>query len=142
MKLIRAFLSRLVLPAPESCFSTNRVILKTEPASKVIIYFEGESRIGLHLEQYIPLKDVGAFLEAAHRLHFRPGINPHNRKVTARLKKIEVFPTTLTVADCNVQGPFWWTTPDLRRNYDPNGALILDVKTSLREQFEEDNSLP
>lgn len=67
----------------------------------------------------VPLAEVGRFVEASKRLHFKPGINPHNGVNTSKIWKI-------TSASLECRGPFWWTVPDLQNNGDPAGARIID----------------
>lgn len=67
----------------------------------------------------IPAAEVDRFVEASKRLHWRPGRNPHNNEEAAKVWRI-------TVAELELKGPFWWTTPDLQSNGDPAGARIID----------------
>lgn len=67
----------------------------------------------------IPEREVAKFVEATKRLHFDPGVNPHNRQQTRKIWKI-------TVARLQLMGPFWWTTPNLQENDDPAGAHTID----------------
>jgi hypothetical protein len=67
----------------------------------------------------IPAAEVERFIEASKRLHWRPGVNPHNGNSTARIWQI-------TVAELKFQGPYWWTTLGLQTNGDPAGAHIVD----------------
>lgn len=63
--------------------------------------------------------EVDRFVEASKRLHFKPGRNPHNGHKCPKIWKI-------TSARLEFKGPFWWTTPDLMENGDPNGAHTID----------------
>ena len=49
------------------------------------------------------------FVKAFVRLHYSPGINPHNGVTTTPI-------TMITVALVCVHWPYWWTTPNLRGN--------------------------
>lgn len=82
---------------------------------QVTLHFVGGSP-GKYL---VPLSEVGRFVEASKRLHFRPGVNPHNGGETSKIWKI-------TSAALELRGPFWWTVPDLQKNGDPAGARIVD----------------
>lgn len=61
--------------------------------------------------------DFAKFLEATLELHHDPGINPHNGGETSRVVKI-------TSRSLRPDGPFWWTVPGLKENFDPKGAKI------------------
>ena len=68
---------------------------------------------------YIVHKDeVAALVQASKRLHFEPGINPANGYKTAPIYQI-------TVAELLFNGPYWWSTPSLKGNREPDGARIV-----------------
>ena len=81
---------------------------------KVILYFCG----GGCSEHIVKTTDLAKFIEASQRLHYEPGINPHNGKVTARLSCIEVSKLVSG-------GPYWWSTPSLKENGDPDGVEVF-----------------
>lgn len=82
---------------------------------KVELAFHGTSP-----SSYLVLEsEVERFVEACKRLHYKPGVNPHNGAQTAKLWKISVGPLEFN-------GPYWWTVPSLARNDDPDGARIID----------------
>ncbi len=86
----------------------------TEPAFKnVILTFEGD----LRSEHIIREDELETFLKASIRLHYSPGMNPHNKKRTAVLTSIKIGSLVPT-------GPFWWSTTNLKENYNPRGAKI------------------
>jgi hypothetical protein len=62
--------------------------------------------------------DVEKLVQASLKLHYKPGINPYNGVETARLYRILVAPL-------RIDGPFWWSTPNLENNEDPSGARII-----------------
>lgn len=75
---------------------------------------------GTEPRSYLIHKDeVDRFVAASKRLHFLPGKNPHNGAETANLWQI-------SVAELEMRGPYWWTTPNLARNDDPAGARIIE----------------
>lgn len=84
------------------------------PISEVDLHFAGGSTI-THM---VPTLDLSAFVEASKRLHHSPGINPHNGGETAKVWKITSRPM-------RIDGPYWWSTPDLGDNGNPAGARIL-----------------
>lgn len=84
------------------------------PISEVELHFAG-GNIATHM---VPTSEVSAFVEASKRLHHSPGINPHSGGQTAKVWKI-------TSRGMRIDGPFWWSTPDLGNNDDPAGARIL-----------------
>lgn len=70
--------------------------------------------------------EVRKFVEASKRLHFKPGKNPHNGAKCPKIFQI-------TVSRLRPTGPFWWTTPDLQNNHDPNGARVFNGDYGPRE---------
>lgn len=64
-------------------------------------------------------RDLAKFIKATLELHHCPGINPHTGKKTAKVIKI----TSRSLVSL---GRFWWSTPGLKENDDPNGAEIWD----------------
>ena len=81
---------------------------------------------------FIPESEVARFVTACIRLHHTPGINPHTGGEARKIWKIVAH-------DMNVRGPFWWSTPDLQKNGDPNGARIVAWSLS-RELFVDKDS--
>lgn len=61
--------------------------------------------------------DALHLVNASLELHYDPGVNPHNGKSAAPVWKI-------TVSQLRKDGPYWWSTPGLQHNYDPNGATL------------------
>ncbi len=61
---------------------------------------------GNSTEHIVIAEQLDVFLEACKRLHFRPGINPHNGVETARMWR-------LRVAELRAYGPYWWAKPGL-----------------------------
>lgn len=87
----------------------------------------GESTI-----DFVPEAEVARYVEACIQLHHTPGINPHTGGEARKIWKIVAH-------DMDVRGPFWWSTPDLQKNSDPNGARIIDWPLS-RELFVDKDS--
>lgn len=71
----------------------------------------------------VHVDEIAKFVEATVRLHFNPGINPHqtDRKARkcARIWKIEVQKLVF-------KGPYWWSTPNLGINNVIDGARTID----------------
>lgn len=74
---------------------------------------------GLEEDRFVHKNSVDKFVEASMELHYQPGINPHNG---GRAGKI----TRISVAKPDISGPYWWSTPGLQQNYDPEGVPIID----------------
>lgn len=98
------------------------------PISKVERHWVG----GDITTDFVPENEVDRFVTACIRLHHTPGINPHTGGQARKIWKIVAH-------DMEVRGPFWWSTPDLQENYDPNGARIVDWTCS-RELFVDKQS--
>lgn len=81
---------------------------------KVILKYEG----GKTSEELMLEGDVEKFVEASIQLHHDPGVNPHNGEKAAKVE-------TICVQKIRASGPFWWTTPGLKKNDDPKGAVIF-----------------
>jgi hypothetical protein len=60
---------------------------------------------------------VARFVEASVKLHHTPGINPANKEPTSRIYRITSAPLH--------QHVYWWSTPSLEGNDDPEGAAII-----------------
>lgn len=88
----------------------------------VWVWFGNKSKFKLlfhRQDTYIIHKDhVDRFIQATRELHDNPGINPHTNSPTTPVHQIEVAPFLAT-------GPYWWSTPGLQKNDDPNGAVII-----------------
>ena len=68
--------------------------------------------------EYIMHKDhVVRFVEASVKLHHTPGINPANKEQTSPIWRITSAPLH--------GSSYWWTTPSLEGNNNPDGALIV-----------------
>ncbi len=68
--------------------------------------------------EYIMHKDhVARFVEASVKLHHTPGINPANKVTTAPIWRITSAPL--------YGSSYWWTTPSLEGNDNPQGAIIV-----------------
>jgi hypothetical protein len=82
---------------------------------QVVLYF-----IATSTQSHLVHKDeVSKFVKAAKELYVSPGINPHNGARCSECWKI-------TVASLGPTGPFWWSTPGLQENHDPNGATVYN----------------
>lgn len=67
----------------------------------------------------VPKSDLETFIEAHKRLHHDPGVNPTSREKTAALQEVIVAPFRL-------DGPYWWTNPDLKSKDANKGAQMLE----------------
>lgn len=63
--------------------------------------------------------EVDRLVEVCIKLHHSPGKNPHNGGDTAKIERIFVE------EGLEPKGPYWWSTPDLKKNDDPNGASVF-----------------
>jgi hypothetical protein len=70
-------------------------------------------------DHMIRKEDLDKFVEASKQLHYNPGKNPHNGGNAKPICAITVE------TDLRWTGPFWWTTPGLKRNGDPAGVQLL-----------------
>lgn len=93
--------------------------LKLSQVRRVTLHWRRAGPFDARTSYLIPTNEVEKFIEASKQLHFNPGRNPHNGRKTRRIWRI-------TVAELDLHGPFWWTTPNLRENYDPVGAHTID----------------
>ena len=92
----------------------DKVKLKWGDATN--LEFEDDSRS----EYIVHVFQVDRFVLASKLLHHEPGVNPHNKKITSKIIRI-------TLGEPSVDGPYWWTTPDLQNNNDTkNGAMVYD----------------
>lgn len=73
---------------------------------------------GSTTEHIVLSAHVDRLVAASKRLHFRPGVNPHNGNETSRIWRIRV-------SELRANGPYWWATPNLNENGDPAGAFII-----------------
>lgn len=90
---------------------------------RVSVYYKGENSPDTQRFLVHELH-VDRFVAAVKHLHVHPGVNPANGERCAPVWRITVSPLQAT-------GPYWWSTPDLQRNYDPAGAVLFDAR---REQ--------
>lgn len=91
-------------------------------------------------ERIVAFHQLEKFLLAILELHFSPGLNPHNRNEAAEVQCI-------TTATLQPRGPYWWSTPGLQENNDPNGVVIFSWEMTpriawLRPGVELPSSLP
>jgi hypothetical protein len=83
----------------------------------VIVNWEDDSHASIYL---VPKVDLKKFVIAQVKLHFEPGVNPHNGNSTKRISSI-------WFSELELHGPYWWSTPDLGVNYDPAGAKVIPL---------------
>ena len=91
---------------------------------KVVSYYVGGGR-DVH---FVLESELELMLDAIQKLHFSPGINPHNGQKTAMIFAIEV---EAYVPD--ISHPYWWSCPSL--NEDKNGATVLQFVSVKRLEF-------
>ena len=117
-KLMFAAAGFLVLTAAAAALvSRPNVAVLFADLRLVVLNFED----GSLMTKMVHHSHVDRFIAASTRLHHDPGVNPHNGQSTLRLNHIKVGRP-----DANT---FWWSTPDLQRNGDPNGAAVYDFHT-------------
>ena len=68
----------------------------------VFLDFQG----GSVAEHIVHEREVDAIVAASIRLHYDPGMNPHNGETAARIWRIRC-------ADFRARGPYWWTEREL-----------------------------
>ena len=71
---------------------------------------------------FVHRDDVDKFIVAIKRLHLDHCVNPHSGHETAKVVRIRV-------GAMKWKGPFWWSTPDLKQNYDPSGVQLIDTES-------------
>jgi hypothetical protein len=82
--------------------------------------YQVELDYGDHSKTYfVSFENVHKFILASARLHYYPGVNPHNGGQTVRIKEIRINKLQVT-------GPYWWSAPDLKENFSPGGAVMLE----------------
>lgn len=93
--------------------------LKLSDFRKIEVYYVGSSPASylLHVD------DIDKFVKATVKLHFKPGINPHQTDKRAR-KCAKIW--KIEVQKLGFKGPYWWTMPNLGCNDETDGARILD----------------
>src|SRR4051812_26779763 len=81
---------------------------------KVTLYYVDGTRD----EFIIPTSQINKFVIASVKLYATSGLNPYCHIMTSKLCKI--ISTTL-----RLRGPFWWSTPDLEDDDNPDGAKVF-----------------
>lgn len=86
---------------------------------QVILYFTNDYHTYCpHPTKHIVMEtDVQMLVDASVKLHYMPGINPHNKVDTARLWEI-------TVAKLGAFKTFWWSQPSLGLEKFSPGAMV------------------
>ena len=86
-------------------------------------------RVELHWESLgepavyvVSEQELQRFIKATVKLHHHPGINPHVKDRDAKTAQV----AKITAQRLKPSGPYWWSTPNLQENYDPNGAILWD----------------
>ena len=92
--------------------------IKVRDLRLIKIYWSGIKDITTY---YILQKDIEKFLQATIALHHSQGKNPHNGRETNKINRI--------TSQKPSAGRYWWTTPNLKNNDDPNGALIINFSS-------------
>lgn len=92
-------------------------------------YVEGGAVSHIVLQEH-----VATLVEASKRLHFAPGVNPATGEATARIWRIRV-------AELRAGGPYWWSTPNLGNNGQPDGALIINEGIFTTAWIDEDHEV-
>lgn len=90
--------------------------------TRITIHWEDSEEKTSH---FVRTEHVERFVEATKQLHVSPAVNPHSGNPCRKAKAI-------IAEDPEIVGPYWWTTPGLQENGDPNGAEILSFYKNLR----------
>jgi len=69
-------------------------------------------------ENIVAESQLAAFLSATLTLHFEPGYNPHSGGACSKA-------LCITAEKLETSGPYWWSTPGVQDNGDPDGAVIF-----------------
>lgn len=67
--------------------------------------------------ELVPAGEVDLLVAALVRLHFDPGVNPHNGRPAAKLFQVRV-------ATPSLNGGFWWTGPSLKDDGAPRARCV------------------
>jgi len=89
--------------------------LLKRPLQQITLYWEG----GDTTTYIVAGNDVQRFVKASLELYYKPGKNPHSGLEAGKVVKI-------TAQSLSPTGPYWWSTPGLKDNNDPNGAVIWE----------------
>lgn len=92
----------------------------------VSVYFRGDVKPHCFI---VFNKDLKKFIDATLELHYKPGINPHVKHDGKEKVEKPVEAIKLTTQEIYPKCPYWWSTPGLQKNDDPNGATIWDWST-------------
>lgn len=106
--------------------------INASPVVMVSIYFEG---VRTPTEHMVLGTEWQKFVYATLRLHYVPGVNPHNNVHTARASRI-------VIKYLRASGPYWWSTPHLEKSFDPAGASILSWSQSIEIFNRRNNVVP
>lgn len=90
------------------------LLVKAKDLRLVTLHFVDGSRA----QRIVYFGEVDRLAQAALRLQNNPGVNPYTSTKTSKLEQINVW-------KLSADGPFWWSTPDLLKNYDPKGATVF-----------------
>lgn len=106
------------------------LIRATDPEiKKVTVTFEDKSQS----EFLILDSELECFIKANVRLHYKPGKNPHAHGQVTKI-------ISIAVSDLKPTGPYWWSTPNLKDNYNKRGARIWNWGEA-KEVWKEGNFL-
>ncbi|MFH1631998.1 MAG: hypothetical protein ABIA47_03210 [bacterium] len=98
-------------------FTDPATVIPVADLREVALVYE-DSDISTYL---VHVDHVRRFTDASIKLHYDPGVNPHNGGKAARIKSV-------AVSVPRFDGPYWWTTPSLDVDEDnmfQNGAMII-----------------
>ena len=95
---------------------------------KIRLLFEGTAGFA---DYVVTESHIKRLLAASIRLHYDLGSNPHSNQKTAVLRVVYLYRQVqdgpvYTSNDFKPSGYYWWATPDLMKNGDPNGAAIFE----------------
>lgn len=94
---------------------------------RVELHWEHDKEPTVHI---VSEQELQILIKATVKLHHHPGVNPHIRNArTSQVAKI-------TVQKLEPSGPYWWSTPNLQEDGDPNGATLWSWNTRTETVWE------
>ena len=103
---------------------TNEIFMSYTNLRKIIVRYESDSddcasNNKNDTEYLVDDSDVDKMVTALIKLHIEPGINPHNKKSTKRIKLILLMKPQIE--------SYWWTSSDLIGKDKSNSASVITM---------------
>ena len=86
---------------------------------RVELHWEHGEKPTVHI---VSEQELQRLIKATVKLHHHPGVNPHVKDRDAKTAQVAKIIVQRLVSS----GPYWWSTPNLQENGDPNGATLWD----------------